>query len=180
MPWSDRYQQLIGVRLNMVAGPGGVFIDESGSSRGISNQDDRELLAYLRTLSDVVVTGGETARLERYRKPKSALLAVITRRSTDIAEAIVLSPPEPEEVATWSITELERRGFSKVLLEVGPSLALEFLQNDLVDEFCLTLSDGELATGRLVLDRFGSKLSLSSVEKIGKTLFTIWRRGNAE
>jgi riboflavin biosynthesis pyrimidine reductase len=164
----------------MVAGPGGVFVDESGSSRGISNQDDRELLAYLRTLSDVVVTGGETARLERYRKPKSASLAVITRRYTDIAEALVLTPPESEGVAAWTIAELELRGFRKILLEVGPSLALEFLQQDLVDEFCLTLTDGELETGRLVLDRLGSKLSLSSSETIGKTLFTIWRRGNAK
>ena len=164
----------------MVAGPGGVLVDDSGSSRGISNQDDRELLIHLRSLSDVVVTGGETARRERYRKPKSASLAIITRRPIDITEALVLSPPEAEGVATWSIAELERRGFRKILLEVGPSLANEFLQNDLVDEFCLSLVDGELETGRLVLDRLGSKLSLSSSETIGKTLFTIWRRGNAK
>jgi riboflavin biosynthesis pyrimidine reductase len=179
VPWSEQYLPLNGVRLNMVVGPGGQFADESGSSRGISNEIDRSLLVHLRALSEVVVTGGETARIEQYRKPRSAALAIISRRPAVIVDAISLTPPATSEVATWCIAELRRFGFTRILLEVGPSLAREFLQRDLVDEFCLTLTDGELKTGQMIMNQFESPLQLSSRQSIEGTLFTIWRRGNA-
>lgn len=163
----------------MVVGPLGQFVDESGSSRGISNVIDRNLLIHLRTLSDVVVTGGETARLEQYRKPKNASLAIISRRPVGIVDAIILTPPPTSEAASWSVIELKRLGFARILLEVGPSLAREYLQRDLVDEFCLTLTDGELKTGQMIMNQFKSSLQLSSWQAIEGTLFTIWRRGNA-
>jgi riboflavin biosynthesis pyrimidine reductase len=162
----------------MVAGSDGSFVDTKGSSRGISNNLDRDLLIHLRTLSDIVVTGGATARLEQYRKPKTASLAIISRRHVEISDAIALTPPESSQVAVWSLQELRRLGFNRVLLEVGPSLAREFLENDLVDEFCLTLTSGELQTGQVVMERLNSKLELSYWQSIEGTLFTIWRRGN--
>ena len=178
MPWTERYKPLQGVRLNMVAGADGSFVDENRSSRGISSDIDRELLVHLRKLCDVVVTGGETARVESYLKPKSSSLAIISRRPVEISDSITLTPPPSTEVAAWCIAELNRLGFNRILLEVGPSLAREFLKSDLVDEFCLTLPESAPKVGSSVMGQLESHLQLAGSHSIEGTLFTIWRRGN--
>ena len=178
MDWLEAYAPLDGVRLNMVVGAKGSFTDESGSSRGISNDTDRALIKWLRSISDVVVTGGHTARNESYRNTSKLQLAVISRKPAVTDGRITLTPPTTTEVGPWTIDALRTKGFHRVLLEVGPSLAGEFLSKNLVDEFCLTVTSGNEQTAVATLTRFGSRLKLAESFRIEGTLFTIWRRGN--
>ena len=178
MSWLDRYQPLAGVRLNMVVSPEGSFVDSKGSSRGISNELDRSLIVHLRSLSDVYVTGGNTARNEAYKVKEKPALAVITATDYELPGAIMLTPPAGVSAFPWVLATLTNRGFERILLEVGPSLAKEFLAGDLVDEFCLTLPSGTLELAEKVLEDFHSSLNLYSSEEIDGTLFTRWRRGN--
>ncbi|MEY4275598.1 MAG: hypothetical protein RIS26_61 [Actinomycetota bacterium] len=162
----------------MVISGSGYTRDVSGSSRGISNDLDRKLIGHLRAISDVVVTGGATARAENYTKPKSAELAIITRKVNVVEESIKLSPPADALLGTWTINQLHEHGFSKILLETGPSLSREFLTADLVDEICLTVTNGTLDSALEFLSSFGAKLELHESIDADSTLFTIWRRGN--
>ncbi|MFM2024184.1 MAG: hypothetical protein RLZZ56_197 [Actinomycetota bacterium] len=162
----------------MVVSPEGSFVDSKGSSRGISNELDRSLIVHLRSLSDVYVTGGNTARNEAYKVKEKPVLAVITATDYELPGAIMLTPPVGFSAYPWVIATLTSRGFERILLEVGPSLAKEFLAGDLVDEFCLTLPSGTLELAEKVLEDFHSSLNLSSSEEIDGTLFTRWRRGN--
>ena len=73
------YGQIRGVRSNLVISQDGQTRDASGRSQGISNDVDRALLAALRRQADVVLTGGETARVEKYKKPRTARLAILTK-----------------------------------------------------------------------------------------------------
>ena len=54
------------VRSNMAISLDGHFVDDEGSSRGLSSSLDVTILLILRALSDVVVVGGATARQEGY------------------------------------------------------------------------------------------------------------------
>ena len=54
-----------------------------GTSRGVGNQTDFELLVYLRRRSEVVLTSGLTALRENYKMPKAADLAILTSRSPE-------------------------------------------------------------------------------------------------
>ena len=54
------------VRSNMAISLDGHFVDDHGSSRGLSSELDVTILLLLRALSDVVVVGGATARQEGY------------------------------------------------------------------------------------------------------------------
>lgn len=54
------------LRANMVGTVDGAAAAKSGVTRGISGDTDRELLALLRALADVVVVGPGTVRAERY------------------------------------------------------------------------------------------------------------------
>ena len=162
----------------MVISGSGDTQDSTGSSRGISNAIDRKLIGHLRGLSDVVVTGGSTARAEIYTKPKSAELAVITREKNVVEESITLTPPADAELGVWAIEQLHELGFSRILLETGPSLTREFLSDDTVDEICLTVTNGTLDSALEFVSSLGSKLEFFESMHLDSTLFTIWRRGN--
>jgi 5-amino-6-(5-phosphoribosylamino)uracil reductase len=58
------------VRANMIISQDGHFVGSSNSSRDLTTEADLKLLLLLRALSDVVLVGASTARLENYRQPK--------------------------------------------------------------------------------------------------------------
>jgi len=59
------------VRANMIVSSDGHFVGASDSSRDLTGDSDLKLLLLLRALSDVVLVGANTARLENYRQPKA-------------------------------------------------------------------------------------------------------------
>lgn len=58
------------VRANMIISQDGHFVGFANSSRDLTAEVDLKLLLLLRALSDVVLVGASTARLENYRQPK--------------------------------------------------------------------------------------------------------------
>lgn len=171
--WLDTYSDLSGVRLNMIVGANGEFVDDSGSSRGLSNELDRQLIGHLRKRSDVVVTGGNTARNEKYRVPSNTSLAVISK-SFDLTEERFIRLTEPGT----AISDLRALGFDRFLLETGPALSKFFLETNQVDEFCLTVAGGNELVAAKTIAFFNSKLTLATAELHHGALFTRWRRGN--
>jgi riboflavin biosynthesis pyrimidine reductase len=59
------------VRANMIISQDGHFVGPSDSSRDLTGESDLKLLLLLRALSDVVLVGANTARMENYRQPKA-------------------------------------------------------------------------------------------------------------
>ena len=59
------------VRANMIVSSDGHFVGAGDSSRDLTGDSDLKLLLLLRALSDVVLVGANTARLENYRQPKA-------------------------------------------------------------------------------------------------------------
>jgi riboflavin biosynthesis pyrimidine reductase len=57
------------VRANMVMSQDGFFIDENGSSRGLTSPLDLKVLLTIRAISDAVLVGAQTVRLENYKTP---------------------------------------------------------------------------------------------------------------
>jgi riboflavin biosynthesis pyrimidine reductase len=65
-----------------------------------------------------------------------------------------------------------------IAVKGSPRYARQFLQGNLVDEFCLTVTNGNLASATRVLHELGVKLFLADSFEVDGTLFTKWRRGN--
>ena len=59
------------VRANMIISQDGHFVGASDSSRDLTSESDLKLLLLLRAISDVVLVGANTARMENYRQPKA-------------------------------------------------------------------------------------------------------------
>jgi riboflavin biosynthesis pyrimidine reductase len=70
---ADHYatDQQAWVRANMIVSRDGHFVGAGDSSRDLTSESDLKLLLLLRALSDVVLVGANTARLENYRQPKT-------------------------------------------------------------------------------------------------------------
>ena len=67
-----------GWRVNFAVDAAGRSFGETGKSEDVTTDLDRLLLGKLRSLSDVIVTSGLTARVEKYRSSKHAPIAIFT------------------------------------------------------------------------------------------------------
>jgi hypothetical protein len=111
---------------SFVVDPLGSVVTEAGSSKGLGNESDLRILKTLRQHAEVVLTSGLTARIERYRMPAAADLAIFTEAGiSDLALApkpgqhlVILSPPD---IPSYE-SALERllSSYSTVHVEFGP------------------------------------------------------------
>lgn len=100
------YEPLKGLRANFVCDNSGKFTDSRGSSRGISNSLDFELLLHLRQMSHVAITGHRTAAVEGYKSTSRCAIAILARAS-DTTDVPALTESESGRVflLTSSVSE---------------------------------------------------------------------------
>jgi riboflavin biosynthesis pyrimidine reductase len=99
----------------------GRWIDDDGSSRGVSSSKDLAHLVAMRRRSDVILTSGKTARDNRY-KPASCDLVVITRQP---AETFPLLHDPSVRLVSGEVIEILNgltKKYKNVLIEFGPQL----------------------------------------------------------
>lgn len=144
---------------------GAVAVD--GSSGGLGNPNDLEILLTLRSIADVIVVGAGTARNEGYGPPRTAgqRIGVVTNRGsvdpdTDLftsGAGFVIAPRAAEvdedRVEVLRVGDdtvdlaaaIERLdeivpGVRYVQAEGGPTLNAALLEADLIDELDLTIA----------------------------------------
>ncbi|MDQ4138632.1 MAG: dihydrofolate reductase family protein [Actinomycetota bacterium] len=66
------------VRLNLISTVSGSAAGPDRTSESITTSADRRILGVIRQLSDVVLVGAGTVRVEGYQLPKRAALAIVT------------------------------------------------------------------------------------------------------
>lgn len=163
-----------GWRLNIAIDSSGNSFGETGVSDDVSTELDRLLLGKLRSLSDVIVTSGRTARAEKYRSSRYAPIAIFTSSGDlDSVPAIqgkqyftplVLTPmarsafveaslsdvdvrilpyEQPSNVGDWPISIasiIQREGYQSPILESGQSTLCTFLEHQIIDEICVSIT----------------------------------------
>ena len=77
------------LRANMVMSKDGHFVDQTGSSKGLSSPLDLKVLLTLRALSDAILVGANTVRIEDYKVPK--LAGDYQKLNTKPAKLVVIS-----------------------------------------------------------------------------------------
>lgn len=70
------------VRVNMVVSRDEQFVGANKTSRDLTGSEDLSLLLLLRALSDVLLVGANTARMENYRQPKRSSKFAFLERPT--------------------------------------------------------------------------------------------------
>ena len=149
------------VRLNFVATVDGSVVGGDHRSGSINNDVDGLVFHMLRAWADVIAVGAGTARAEQYDapitderwrslragRPEHPAMAVLSTEAElppgmdtmgrDDVFAVDSSGPDGVRTA---LHRLRRRGYNRVLLEGGPTIAGLALGDDLIDEICLTTS----------------------------------------
>lgn len=116
----------------LVASEDGLLVGPDGSSKGIGNELDLQLLLALRSKADVICTTGKTARAESYRSSRFAPIAFLTKSKASLKdvpavdeaahhENIYLIPPTHTSPFEWAGSELLQRDLHAILFEGGPS-----------------------------------------------------------
>ncbi len=133
------------VRLNMVTSLDGAAWVQ-GRAGGLGGPADQELMQVLRMLSDVILVGAGTVRVEGYRGDligeehkrwrverglaEHPRFEVVSRKGTPLPELL---------------SQLLDEGVTQILCEGGPHLFGSLAALDKIDELCLTL--GPLLVG---------------------------------
>lgn len=155
------------LRVNMVATVDGAATGEDGTSRSINNGADKVVFDLLRDISDALVVGAGTVRIEGYAVGRKPLVVVSrsglvppTQRSADrgrVLMATVSTAPYLEEARqvlgndhvmvlgshrvdlARMKDELVLRGFRHLLSEGGPHLLRDLLDQGVADELDATI-----------------------------------------
>ena len=192
-PWS-------GIRSNHVITHSGQFSGSDGSSRSISSDEDRALLIEMRSHSDLIVVDAATARLEKYRAPRSgALLAIFSLSgnfegipAVDETEAQVflfsasadrISQEDSknvhvqiqgkpfEEFIGWAIFN----GFGSILLEAGPTLTALAFEAGVVSQSAITRTAvAKIETPKAQQNPFDEDAVLVSFAQSEDASFSLW------
>lgn len=148
------------VRVNLVTDTLGNTVGASGSSNDLTGGADRAVLTALRHLADVVLIGGATVRAEPNSIPRKGDVVIVTQSGDIPLEAIKRArgkvtvlhaasasvPPATTGVVLSRFTgaaivrTVRKLGYSRILCDGGLSLISKLLDDNVVDEWCQTLS----------------------------------------
>lgn len=147
----------------------GEYVDELGSSRGVSNAADLDALLRARSDNDVAVTGGNTARVEKLKSTARCFLCVVSNSLATLTSpaltpssghTVFLASSNPAlldgatdrtgvesirlsdrlPLAKQLVDSLGALGLKRVLLEGGPELIRAFTVDLLIDAIHLTVT----------------------------------------
>lgn len=143
------------VSANLIVGIDG-STTANGSSIGLSNDEDRQRFHQLRGKSDLILIGGNTARREPYKRTPIPLYILTHSKvklqpKNQLAKQFQFTPKQLlEEVANKfeSSSELP----IKLLVEAGPKLLLEMINQSLVDHLYLTVSLNKKGENKVDID----------------------------
>ena len=157
------YPRILGARFNYVIA---VNEDEGSNSDIKSNSIDRYFLRAIRSVSDLIITTGRTARSEHLRSSRFAPMAILTNSPDEIdVPATSIQSKFPlvicstktltskysnqnveflsldSEKTTKAVTDIVKHfGSKSPVFETGISTATELVAGNLIDEVCLSVT----------------------------------------
>lgn len=145
------------LRANMVATVDGASTGETGTSRSINTPADLVVFNLLRELSDAIVVGAGTLRIEQYRPNPKPI--VVVSRSGEVPPSLLGPGSGPVLLATCSAAEglgpsTELLGADQVMVLGSHRVDLARMREELVDRGYLhLLSEGGPRVLRDLLDQ---------------------------
>ena len=164
---------------NLVIGSDG-STSKNGSSIGLSSQADRARFHEIRSKSNAILIGGETARREPYKKTPVPLFIVThshvrLQPKNQLAKQLNMDP-------IAAISEIEKffEGTTDVqlLVESGPKLLQLLIDNKKIDKLYLTINYAMTGENKIDLENLLKNFNLISREKIDSDEFCLYELAN--
>ena len=154
---------------NLIVGKDG-STTVAGSSIGLSTEEDRRRFHQLRSDSDLILIGGNTARREPYKRTPIPLYILtnskvrLTPKNQIISEISNNFPPQ------------DSKDSIRVLVEAGPKLLQQMIDESLIDQLYLSINLEKTGDNKISIAELTSTFKLISTEKIPPCEFRYYKK----
>ena len=163
---------------NLIVGKDG-STTKSGSSIGLSTDEDRNRFKALRAKSDLILIGGNTARREPYKRTPIPLYILTHAKirlqpKNQLAKQFQLTPAQL--LAEISNNFQSEQPQINVLVEAGPNLLMQMIDQSLIDYLYLTVNLDKQGENRISISDLVENFELLESEKIEDCEFRKYKK----
>jgi len=168
------------VSANLIVGLDGATT-RNGSSSGLSPNADRKRFHQLRQESDLIIIGGNTARREPYKRTPIPLY-ILTHANVrlvpknQLAKQFKMTPAQLLADIKLNFQKNEQSRPIRVLVEAGPKLLLEMIENSLIDYLYLTVNTQLSGENQIQIQTLVEGFELISNEQIDGCEFRLYKK----
>lgn len=152
----------------------------ANSSMGLSTDEDRRRFHELRSKNDLILIGGNTARREPYKRTPIPLYILTHTKvrlqpKNQLAKQFALSPVEMINELKSSFNS-EQSGPINLLVEAGPALLKQMIDEGLIDNLYLTINQEKTGDNQIVLTQLTKGFELIKRENIPPCDFLFYKK----
>ena len=149
-------------------------------SMGLSTDEDRRRFHELRSKNDLILIGGNTARREPYKRTPIPLYILTHTKvrlqpKNQMAKQFALSPAEMINELKSSFNS-EQSGPINLLVEAGPALLKQMIDEGLIDNLYLTINQEKTGDNQIVLTQLTKGFELIKGENIPPCDFLFYKK----
>jgi riboflavin biosynthesis pyrimidine reductase len=147
---------------------------------GLSTDEDRRRFHELRSKNDLILIGGNTARREPYKRTPIPLYILTHTKvrlqpKNQLAKQFALNPAQMINELKSSFNS-EQSGPINLLVEAGPALLKQMIDEGLIDNLYLTINQEKTGDNQIVLAQLTKDFELSKRENIPPCDFLFYKK----
>ncbi len=165
---------------NLIVGKDG-STTVAGSSTPLSTDEDRRRFHQLRTDSDLILIGGNTARREPYKRTPIPLYILTHTKvrlapNNQLAKQFTMTPTQMINEISNNFPPQDSKAGIRLLVEAGPKLLQQMIDESLIDQIYLSINLEKTGDNQISIEALTSTFKLITTEVISACEFRYYQR----
>ena len=165
---------------NLIVGKDG-STTVAGSSTPLSTDEDRRRFHQLRTDSDLILIGGNTARREPYKRTPIPLYILTHTKvrlapKNQFAKQFTMTPAQMINEISNNFPPQDSKAGIRLLVEAGPKLLQQMIDESLIDQIYLSINLEKTGDNQISIEALTSTFKLITTEVISACEFRYYQR----
>lgn len=165
---------------NLIVGKDG-STTVAGSSTPLSTDEDRRRFHQLRTDSDLILIGGNTARREPYKRTPIPLYILTHTKvrlapKNQLAKQFTMTPAQMINEISNNFPPQDSKAGIRLLVEAGPKLLQQMIDQSLIDQLYLSINLEKTGDNQISIEALTSTFKLITTEVISACEFRYYQR----
>ncbi len=165
---------------NLIVGKDG-STTVAGSSTPLSTDEDRRRFHQLRTDSDLILIGGNTARREPYKRTPIPLYILTHTKvrlapKNQLAKQFTMTPTQMINEISNNFPPQDSKAGIRLLVEAGPKLLQQMIDQSLIDQLYLSINLEKTGDNQISIEALTSTFKLITTEVISACEFRYYQR----
>ena len=165
---------------NLIVGKDG-STTVAGSSTPLSTDEDRRRFHQLRTDSDLILIGGNTARREPYKRTPIPLYILTHTKvrlapKNQLAKQFTMTPAQMINEISNNFPPQDSKAGIRLLVEAGPKLLQQMIDESLIDQIYLSINLEKTGDNQISIEALTSTFKLITTEVISACEFRYYQK----